>query len=230
MSNPSSELTVEQKVAVLEAALKDAQDNLRFAESKAGFIVVVMTATIALVPLIPSLKQSFNIEAIKKTFNDSSILNKDFTLNLEAFLVILPQILFIISLFLAIVSIIFAIKTLIPISDARQYANLKHDVSGKPCYPELFYPTGFDRDLSIFEALTKPNKNNKFKLTVKRQREIISKINSEQLVYTIGEQVIILGLIRDLKMLRVSYALRMIYFSIFFMILGLFITLIDKVF
>lgn len=70
MSQPAQLASNEEKIAILEAALSDAQENLKFAESKAGFTAVVLTAAITAIPAIPNLKEFIGVNAVRNSLQN----------------------------------------------------------------------------------------------------------------------------------------------------------------
>lgn len=118
-------------------------------------------------------------------------------------------------------AIYLAIKVLIPILNARDYVDLDCGPGGDPCHPNLFYPSGFSKRLTLRDAVLSPNSNSKFLFTASQQRSILKTITRDSVVSTLGEQIIILGAIRDIKMKRVYYSLKFILFSLRFLVLSI---------
>jgi len=213
MTQPTP-LSDDVKLGILELAFNDARDNLRFAESKAAFIAVVLTIAVTALPVVPNIKEFVSFKAFKGAIIEFTSVGLKDTSPFESLLLITLQMLIFLAILICILAVVMAIRAAVPIGDPRTRVDLTTPQGTPQSHPSLFYPTGLTRKPSIIELLTRPRRDVAFSFNATRQRLILSSLSSEEVWNTIGDQIIILGYIRDIKMMRVATALKFVLYSI----------------
>ncbi|MCP2015910.1 hypothetical protein L1280_003093 [Deinococcus sp. HSC-46F16] len=219
--SPSPPALHSEKREFLLAAISDVQETLRFTESKAGVIAVVLTIAASALAAYPKVGDVIGGQVLRTTVQQAFTTPGPGVTAAGLWLKLGAEAAFLTSAVLVALAVFMAAKAVVPVSQPVQHIDGADAFELDDTQRQLFFPDGLSRRLTLGELLRNPHPDVRLCVSLPQYASTLGAAHEEDLNQRLMKELLLLSYIRTVKTQRVTRALRFVRHALFAFGLGL---------
>lgn len=219
-TSPPPALHSEQREFLL-AAISDVQETIRFTESKAGVIAIMLTIAASALAAFPKIGNVVGGQVIHTTIQQTFSPAAPGVTAAGLWLKLFAEMSFLVAAVLVALAVFMAVKAVVPVSQPIKHLDGADALETDDMQRHSFFPHGLTRTLTFSELLRNPRADVRLCISLPDYASMMGASLAADLNHRLMKELLLLSYIRTVKTERVTRALRFVRYGLFSFGLGI---------